>query len=200
MSLHSTLLANWLLLGVLMVPPPAIAQAPAPDTTARAAADSQPVNPDSAVAADSVPGSRDSTTASRDSLRSPQDSVRPPGTGRAAAPGTAPPRAEPVDSILSAACRGPAGGRTVAPDLLVIVFGPEAGVQERAAAAKSVQGTLLGAVTGEPGAYYLGMPSGGGEYDLRAAADQLIQRSKVRQVGSRACPRPPPAQASEKPL
>jgi hypothetical protein len=73
--------------------------------------------------------------------------------------------------------------------LLVIVFGPEAGVQERAAAAKSVDGKLLGPVSsGERGAYYLRVPGGGGEYGLRAAADQLIQSGKVQQVGTRACP------------
>jgi hypothetical protein len=75
--------------------------------------------------------------------------------------------------------------------LLVVVFAPEAGVAERTAAARSVHGTLLGRVTsGEPGAYYLRLPSGGGgeEYRLRAAADQLILLDKVRQVGSRACP------------
>jgi hypothetical protein len=90
---------------------------------------------------------------------------------------------------------------TVARDLLVVVFAPEAGAAERAAAAKSVDGTLLGRVaSGAQGAYYLRVPGGGEEYRLRAAADQLILLDKVRQVGSRTCPRPPPAQASEKPL
>ena len=71
----------------------------------------------------------------------------------------------------------------------MVVFAPEAGAAERAAAAKNVDGTLLGPVTsGEPGAYYLSVPSGGEEYRLRAAADQLIQSGKVRQVGTRACP------------
>jgi hypothetical protein len=77
--------------------------------------------------------------------------------------------------------------------LLVIVFGPEAGVQERAAAAKSVDGRLLGPVSsGERGAYYLRVPTGGEEYRLRSAADRLIRLDIIRQVGSRACPTPPP--------
>ena len=202
MSLHFTLPATWLLgLGFLIVPPMAAAQAPASDSTEQAAADSLPVNPDSAHGTDSVPVSGDSATAARDRLPAPRDSVRPPGAGSATTSKTAQPRNEPVDSILSAACSGPAGGTSVARDLLVIVFGPEAGAQERAAAAKSVDGKLLGPVSsGERGAYYLRVPSGGGEHGLRAAADQLIQLSQVRQVGSRTCPRPPPAQASEKPL
>jgi hypothetical protein len=77
--------------------------------------------------------------------------------------------------------------------LLVIVFAPEAGAADRAAVAKAVGGTLLGSVTsGEPGAYYLRVPSGGDEYRLRVAADRLIQFDMVRQVGSRTCPPLPP--------
>jgi hypothetical protein len=73
--------------------------------------------------------------------------------------------------------------------LLVVVFAPGAGAAERAAAAKRVDGTLLGPVMSEePGSYYLSVPGGGGEYQLRAAADQLIQSGKVQQVGTRACP------------
>jgi hypothetical protein len=76
--------------------------------------------------------------------------------------------------------------------LLVIVFAPEARAAERAAIAKTVDGRLLGLVTsGEPGAYYLRVPSGGNEYQLRVAADRLILLGKVRQVGSRTCPPPP---------
>jgi hypothetical protein len=70
----------------------------------------------------------------------------------------------------------------------VIVFAPEATAAERAAVAKAVDGSLLGSVTSEPGAYYLRVPSGGDEYRLRVAADSLIQLDMVRQVGSRACP------------
>jgi hypothetical protein len=82
---------------------------------------------------------------------------------------------------------------------LVVIFAPEAGAADRTAAAKSVDGTLLGPVAaGEPGAYYLGVPSGGEEYRLRVAADQLIQLAMVRQVGSRACPPlPPPDKAQQ---
>jgi hypothetical protein len=97
-----------------------------------------------------------------------------------------------VDSILSAAC-SPAGSTAVARDLLVIVFAQEASAAERAAVAKTVDGSLLGSVTsGEPGAYYLRVPSGGNEYRLRVAADKLILLDMVRQVGSRTCPPPSP--------
>ena len=117
------------------------------------------------------------------------DTVHPQGAGSATTSDTATPPTAPGDSILSAACSGPAGAATVARDLLVVVFAPEAGAPERATAAKSVDGTLLGPVTsGEPGAYYLRVPSGGEEYRLRVAADQLILLDMVRQVGSRACP------------
>jgi hypothetical protein len=100
--------------------------------------------------------------------------------------------ADPVDSVLSAACGGPAGSTTIARDLLVVVFAPEAGPAERAAVAKSVDGKLVGSA--EPGAYYLQVPARGQEHLLRAAADQLVQLAYVRQVGSRACPavRPEP--------
>jgi hypothetical protein len=104
-----------------------------------------------------------------------------------------------VDSILSAAC-SPAGSTAVARDLLVIVFAQEASAAERAAVAKTVDGSLLGSVTsGEPGAYYLRVPSGGNEYRLRVAADKLILLDMVRQVGSRTCPPlPPPDTAQQK--
>jgi hypothetical protein len=92
---------------------------------------------------------------------------------------------------MSAAC---AGSAALARDLLVVVFAPEAGARERTAAAKSVGGTLLGpASPGEPGVYYLRVPAGGNEFELRHASDQLILLPQVRQVGSRACPRPPPS-------
>jgi hypothetical protein len=83
----------------------------------------------------------------------------------------------------------------------VIVFAPEATAAERAAVAKTVEGSLLGSVpSGAPGAYYLRVPSGGDEYQLRIVADKLIQLDIVRQVGSRACPPlPPPDTARQKP-
>jgi hypothetical protein len=161
----------WLLgLGLLIVPPAMVGQVPDSGSTAPAASDSQPASrPDSALAADST--------------RAAADTVRP----------------EPTDSILSAAC-GAGGSTAVARDLLVIVFAPEARAAERAAVAKTVDGKLLGSVTsGEPGAYYLRVPSGGDEYRLRLAADRLILLDMVRQVGSRRCPpRPPPDTTQQK--
>jgi hypothetical protein len=97
-----------------------------------------------------------------------------------------------VDSVLGAACGRAAGSTAIARDLLVVVFAPEASQAERAAAAKSVNGKLVGSP--EAGAYYLQVPARGQEHLLRAAADQLVQLAYVRQVGSRACPalRPEP--------
>jgi len=200
MSLHSTYLATWLLgLGLLIVPPATSGQAPASDSTAPAPSNSQPAPTDSVPKADAAQATSDTElqrphldSASRaDNSRAVSDTARPQGA-RGAAPAdtaTATATTAPPDSILATACGGPEGLATVARDLLVVVFTPEAGDAERAAAAKNVDGTLLGPVTsGEPGAYYLSVPSGGEEYRLRVAADQLIQLNMVRQVGSRACP------------
>jgi hypothetical protein len=199
MSLHSTLPTIWLLgLGLLIVPPAASGQAPASDTTAQSTPDSQPTLTDSVqrtfrVASDTGPqrAHPDSGTGA-DSTRAATDTVRPKAPGTGTTSGTTAARPEPVDSILSAACRG-TGSTAVARDLLVIVFAPESSAAERAAVARTVDGTLLGSVTsGEPGAYYLRVPSGGNEYRLRVAADSLILLDMVRQVGSRTCPPLPP--------
>jgi hypothetical protein len=96
----------------------------------------------------------------------------------------------PVDSVLAAACSGPEPG-TIAQDLLVVLFAPEAGTRERAAAARSVRGKLLSSP--EAGVYYIRLRPGSGEAGLRAAADELSRMPDVRQVGSRSCPAPPPA-------
>jgi hypothetical protein len=94
-----------------------------------------------------------------------------------------------VDSVLKTACSNGQSSASTAPDLLVIVFAPEAGREERAAVARSVKGKLLGTVSSmQPGAYYLRVPTGGEEHRLRAVADRLIRADLVRQVGSRACP------------
>ena len=201
MSLHSTFLATWLLgLSLLMVPRVTSGQAPASDSTA-VKPDSQPALTDSGQTTGASPASFDTaqrahpdSASKTDSTRAASDTAHPPGGGKATTSDTATRPAAPRDSILGAACSGPAGPATVARDLLVVVFAPEAGAAERAAAARKVDGKLLGRVTsGEPGAYYLRVPSGGGgeEYRLRAAADQLILLNMVRQVGSRACPPPP---------
>jgi hypothetical protein len=185
---------------VLMATPPAFGQTTATDTTAGAPSDSlvvprgdnlaAPADTGPAAPADTVDtlprtGS-DSVPAagSADTARSPSGSLP-----SAAARDTAPPAA-PVDRTLSAACGGPGGSAAIARDLLVVVFAPEASARERAAAAESVGGKVLGPA--EPGAYYIKLPAGGGEAGLRAAADQLSLVSAVRQVGSRACPSTPP--------
>ncbi len=211
MSLHSTFLATWLLgLSLLILPRATSGQAPASDSTA-VKTDSQPTLTDSVQTTGASPASSDTvlqqarpdSVSKTDTAQAASDTVRPPGAAKAKAPDTtsAATATAPPDSILSAACSGPAGPATVARDLLVVVFAPEADAAGRAAAVKSVDGTLLGpATSGEPGAYYLRVPSGGEEYRLRVAADQLILLDMVRQVGSRACPLlPPPNQARPTP-
>jgi hypothetical protein len=183
MSLRFTLLPLQLLgLSLLTLPSAAAAQAPASDTAAPVAADSVRLSTDSASKPDSISVSSDSTR---------------PTAAAAATTDTAVTSPEPADSILLSACGGPGATVPVARDLLVIVFGSEARPNEREAAAKSVRGTLLGPVSGEPGAYYLRVPADGGEFQLRAAADQLIRLSQVRQVGSRACPPSPPVKTRQ---
>ena len=184
MSLRFPLLPLRLLgLSLLTLPSAAAAQAPASDSAAQVAADSLRPPTDSASKPDSISVSSDST--------------RPRGAAAASSTDSAVTSPEPADSILLSACGGPGATAPVARDLLVIVFGSEARPNEREAAAKSVRGRLLGPVSGEPGAYYLRVPAGGGEFQLRAAADQLIRLSQVRQVGSRACPPSPPVKTRQ---
>jgi hypothetical protein len=182
---------------LLIVPPAASAQTPATDTTAPAPSDTTARAPLDSLAAGADTASlaaRDTTdTASRsdsvpDSLRTAPSAPARGGSVRARSDSVP---AAPVDSVLTAACNG-AGSITIARDLLVVVFAPEAGPVERAAAAKSVDGKLVGSA--EPGAYYLQVPARGQEHLLRAAADELVQLAYVHQVGSRACPavRPKP--------
>ena len=156
------------------------------DTSARAATDSLAARRDTA----SLAGRDTTDTLSRPRRDSVPDSLRTAPSAPARA-GTARARSDsvpaaPVDSVLSAACGGAGGSPTVARDLLVVVFAPETGSAERAAAAKSVDGKLVGSA--EPGAYYLQVPAKGQEHLLRAAADRLVQLGYVRRVGSRACP------------
>ena len=201
MSLHHIGFAGWLLASVLIIPPAASGQAPTVDsagdtlTGIRGSGSASPS--DSASVADSA-SARDTARSALDSLQlgdpgtpvgvdTPQsvpDSIGPSGmkdSTKVAA--TTPP--QPVDSVLKAACGGP-DGTLIARDLLVVVFAEESGTRERAAAARSVKGKLIGQA--EPGAYYLRVPRGGGEVGLRDAADQLIRLPQVRQVGSRSCP------------
>ena len=205
MSLHSTLLTTWLLgSGVLALPPATSAQAPAADSTAQAPSDSQPALTDSMQTSRASRATSDTvlpdSASAADSTRAASDTVRTKAPGSATTSDTAATLTEPADSILTAACGGPAGATAVARDLLVIAFAPEATAAERAAVAKTVDGSLLGSATSEPGAYYLRVPSGGDEYQLRVASDRLIQLDMVRQVGSRACPRLPPLDtAKQKP-
>lgn len=190
MSPYSTLLPICLLgIACLVNPPEVLSQAATqPDTASvaadthtttdsqRGATDSVPKTDTARVGPDAVPRRSDSVSRS-DSVKGYSDSAPSPVTSA------------PADSILSAACNGDAG---LAPDLLIIVFSPDAGAADRAAVARSVGGKLLGQVgSGEPEAYYLRVPSGRNEFRLRLASDELIQRPEVRQVGSRSCPSPP---------
>jgi hypothetical protein len=170
-----------------------------PDSSATAAvqSDSQTASADAARRADTsgVSSSDSLRSASPDSVptdtaRASSDSVKPAArdSGRSSAVSQAPNSVAvqpPVDSVLAEACQS---GESLARDLLVVVFSDEAGAEERKVAARSVRGTLLGPVNSEPGAYYLRVPSGGEEFQLRAAADQLAQLSQVQQVASQTCP------------
>src|SRR5918994_6824101 len=169
---------------LLIAPPAASAQVPATDTTAPAPSDTTAASDSLAAGGDtaSLPGRDTTDTASRsdsvpDSLRTRPSAPASLGSVRARSDSVP---AAPVDSVLSAACGGSAGSTTIARNLLVVVFAPEAGSAERAAAAKSVDGKLVGSA--EPGAYYLQVPARGQEHLLRAAADQLVQLAYVRQV------------------
>jgi hypothetical protein len=191
MSLHSPLVPTWLLgLGLLIAPAAMSGQAPDSGSTAPAASDSQPALPDSGQ---KTRASHPDSASRADSTRGSSDTVSSKAPGSTAKSGTRAVPSGPADTVLSAACNARTGPTTVARNLLVVVFAPEARVADRAAVAKTVGGILLGSVSsGEPGAYYLRVPSRGEEYRLRVAADKLIQLDMVRQVGSRACPPLPP--------
>lgn len=162
-----------------------------PADTARAAQSDSTVRP---AGADSA--GADTARAALDSVPAPA-----PDTTHSSATGTSPRSLAGAmtrpDSILAAACSGPGASTSVARDLLVIVFTSYASAEEKTAAAKAVQGTLLGLVSGaDPGTYYLRVPSGGQEYQLRLAADKLARLAQVKQVGSRSCPIVTPAAAA----
>ena len=164
----------------VMFPPAAPGQTPTSDSASRV---------DTSVADSASPG--DSTHLTVDSLGARTGGARQveraPDSLRA-----------PVDSVLRKACRSSGGSATLARDLLVIVFAPEAGRADRAALVREVSGKLLGPVSSEPGAYYLRVPTQGQEQRLRAAADHLVHSGLVRQVGSRACPSQLPADTSRR--
>jgi hypothetical protein len=196
----------------LTAPGTAFGQTQAGDSSVRSPQDSSPALTDSAANSTSTgdsASSADTTRPASDTSQSasgekPAGAPGQQGAGDTAGAGGAvdsikPAAATtplPTDSILSTACSSSAGPTSTAPDLLVVVFTPETGSADRAAAAKSVKGRLLGQVVSEPGAYYLWVPAAGQEYGLRAAADQLIRFPAVRQVGSRACPSPNSADTS----
>ena len=185
MSLHHIVFAAWLMASTgLIFPPTAPGQTPAADSAPASTVDTS--GADSASPGDRTRLTVDSLGARTSGAGKPErasDSVRAP---------------VPVDSILRKACRGSEGSATLARDLLVIVFAAEAGRADRAALVREVKGKLLGPVSSEPGAYYLRVPTGGQESRLRAAADELVRSGLVRQVGSRACPSPVPADTSRR--
>jgi hypothetical protein len=76
--------------------------------------------------------------------------------------------------------------------LLLVVFVPGTSAEARGAVAESVQGELVRPTgSGSSDSYYLELPSGGTDFQLRAVADQLIQFAEVQQVGTKACPPAP---------
>ncbi len=128
---------------------------------------------------------RDSA-ATADTAKIKSDTLRPPSNPAPMKADTVARVKGPRDSILDVACSGAAGPRTIARDLLVVVFAPDATAEERATAFATVRGKVVGSP--EPGTFYLRVPAKGDEYRLRAAADQLSLLPQVRQVGNRACP------------
>lgn len=155
-----------LLLGPMMVPGPAHAQASS-DTTARS---------DTSTA--QQPAGDSLTSTGVDSAR-----AQKPDSGAAQRPpaGTPPPP-PPVDSAFNAACNPPPPSIPAA-SLLLITFSSTLTERERLDIAKHVGGSLVGvAATGEQ---YLRVSGGG---SARAAADSLILYQGVQQVSERACP------------
>lgn len=93
----------------------------------------------------------------------------------------------PSDTVLARACSGEPGGGE-APGLLAVIFRAGTPDRERAAAAKSVGGTLAG-----PNGYgeeYVRLPDGAGP--LPAVADRLIRQAAVTSVSPAPCPPPVP--------
>jgi len=183
MSLHHIVFASWLLASTVFIfPSAAPGQTPTGDSAPVSTVDTSAV--DSASPGDSTPPTVDSLgarTGGTSQAERASDNVRAP-----------------VDSILRKACRSSGGSATLARDLLVVVFAPEASRADRAALVRKVGGKLLGPVSSEPGAYYLRIPTGGQEPRLRAAADELVRSGLVRQVGSRACPSLAPPDTSRR--
>jgi hypothetical protein len=215
MSMHHIAFAVCLMASsVVILPPAAAGQASTAESTSAAAPDSQPDPTDSAATGavlptdtigasgsasggDSVPPVDSTPSSSLDTLDSSQaaqadtgapgrDTTRAPGAADSTKTRAAAAPAAPVDSILSAACAASGGSTSVAPNLLVVLFTAESGAAQRAAAAGSIKGKLVGRAT--PEGYYIRVPGGGGEMKLRAYADRLSRLTQVRQVGSRACP------------
>ena len=162
----------------------AFCQLPATDSTS-VKSDSGRVSTGSVGTSPRDSSLRDST-ATADTAKIKSDTVRPWSNPAPMKPDTAARVKAPRDSILDMACSGAAGPRTIARDLLVVVFAPDATAEERATASATVRGKVVGSP--EPGRFYLRVPTKGDEYRLRAAADQLSLLPQVRRVGNRACP------------
>lgn len=92
------------------------------------------------------------------------------------------------DTTLAAACAGMGKGG-VAQDLVVVVFGPEIGADERAATIKRAGGVLLPRPDAADDSYYVRLREADSQ---QALADRLIQLSQIRSVGFAPCPSPPP--------
>ena len=98
----------------------------------------------------------------------------------------------PVDSTLARACAGSGGGPMQ--DLLVVGFRAGTPEHEKSAAAKGVNGSLMGPTAAGDGEYIRlssGSPAGA------AAADRLILQAAVTRVSPAVCPPPAPGQESQ---
>jgi hypothetical protein len=79
----------------------------------------------------------------------------------------------------------------VAQDLVVVVFGPEVGADERAATIKRAGGVLLPRPDAADDSYYVRLHGADGQ-QAQALVDHLIQLPQIRSVGLAPCPPPPP--------
>lgn len=145
----------------------------APQDTVRPPADTAPRAPADTGAR--APG--DTARGAADTARAASDTTRPPADTAAVRPPA------PTDSILSASCAGATG---LAPDLLIVVFQPDATSASRDSVARAVGGELAGAADAvRPGGTYIKVP--GGAYDP-TVADRLIMLPPVQEVGPTRCP------------
>jgi hypothetical protein len=98
----------------------------------------------------------------------------------------------PVDSTLAHACAGSAGGPMQ--DLLVVGFRAGTPERDKSAAAKEINGSLVGPTAAGDGEY---IRLSAGSPTAATAADRLILQAAVTRVSPAVCPPPAPGQESQ---